>query len=60
MSQSDWQLPGIRQKVRRMLCAHKNVGYGPMRDICYDCLAILDEHSNGRGRPAEPSKGEPR
>lgn len=24
--------------------------FGPSRDICLDCLTIVDEHPNGRGR----------
>lgn len=58
MSKSDWQLPGIRHKVRRVLCVHEYVCYGPMRDICYQCLAILDEHPNGRGRLLPSSGGD--
>jgi hypothetical protein len=54
MSKPTVQVKGVRQAVRRLLCAHKRVFYGPMRDICYDCLAILDEHPNGRDRTAVP------
>lgn len=36
--------------VCRAFLGHPRIVYGPMRDICLDCLAIIDEHPNGRGR----------
>lgn len=48
MTKSKVQLGGVKNKVRRALCAHRNIVYGPMRDICIDCLEILDEHPEGR------------
>lgn len=36
----------------RLLLGHPRVIYGPMGDICLDCLSIVDEHPSGRGRPA--------
>jgi hypothetical protein len=32
------------------LLGHPRVVYGPVRDICIDCLTIVDEHPQGRGR----------
>ena len=34
----------------RLVLGHPRVLRGAMRDICLDCLAIVDEHPNGRGR----------
>lgn len=34
----------------RLLLGHPRVIHGPVCDICLDCLSILDEHPNGRGR----------
>lgn len=36
----------------RLLLGHPRIVYGEMRDICLDCLSIVDEHPNGRGREA--------
>ena len=33
-----------------LLLGHPRIVYGAMRDICLDCLTIVDEHPNGRGR----------
>jgi len=30
------------------LLGHPRLIYGPMRDICLDCLSIVDEHPEGR------------
>jgi hypothetical protein len=45
-------IKGTRAAIRHALCSHARVIYGPMRDICIDCLAIVDEHPHGRGRAA--------
>ena len=37
---------------------HRRIVYGLMRDICLDCLTIVDEHPNGRGRAASREEGE--
>lgn len=50
MSAPTWQIKGKRNAIKRMLCSHTRIVYGPFRDICIDCLAVIDEHSNGRGR----------
>ena len=34
----------------RLLLGHPRVIYGAVSDICLDCLSIIDEHPNGRGR----------
>jgi len=36
----------------RLLLGHPRIVFGPMCDICLDCLSIIDEHPNGRGRTA--------
>jgi len=34
----------------RLLLGHPRIVFGSMRDICLDCLTVVDEHPNGRGR----------
>lgn len=34
----------------RLLLGHPRVVFGAARDICLDCLTIVDEHPTGRGR----------
>ena len=45
---------GFRSGFDRVACklvlGHPRIMYGPMRDICLDCLTVVDEHPNGRGR----------
>lgn len=53
----------VRWRFDRMACrvvlGHPHIVYGSMRDICLDCLSIIDEHPNGRGRTlaAEEERG---
>lgn len=37
----------------KALLGHPRIVYGPTCDICLDCLSIVDEHFNGRGRGTE-------
>ena len=37
----------------RWLLGQPRVIYGAVRDICLDCLTVVDEHPNGRGRGAK-------
>jgi len=44
-----------RHAIDRSMCrvaGHPRVIFGAMRDICLDCLTVVDEHPNGRGRAA--------
>ena len=45
--------PRLAHRFARLWClvfGHDRVIYGASRDICLDCLTIIDEHPNGRGR----------
>lgn len=51
---ADAQVIRLRAWLDRTFCrlaGHPRIVYGPVRDICLDCLSIVDEHPNGRGRP---------
>ena len=39
-----------RAELRCRFLGHSWVMYGARRDICLDCLTIVDEHPQGRGR----------
>lgn len=46
----------LRSTFDRFMCGltgHPRIVYGAMRDICLDCLTVVDEHPNGRGRESE-------
>ena len=65
------QHPAASRRVQRFRCwldrawcrllGHPRIIYGPMRDICLDCLTIVDEHPDGRGHEPDPQrKGMPK
>ncbi len=54
---ADRRIIRFRSALDRLVCrlmGHPRIVYGTTRDICLDCLTIVDEHPAGRGRKAEP------